>query len=31
MEDNGNALLRSRVDDRDYLMRVVGCTSQSDL
>lgn len=31
LEDNGNALLRSKLDDKDYLMRVVSCTNQVDL
>lgn len=31
LEDNGNALLRSKANDKDYLMRIVSCPNQSDL
>lgn len=31
IEDNGNTLLRSKKDEKDYLMRIVSCSSQNDL
>jgi hypothetical protein len=31
IKENGDTLLRSKKDDKDYLMRVVSCSCQADL
>ena len=31
IEKDGNALLKSKADSKEYLMRVVACSSQADI